>query len=134
MKFDLPKNGVVADIEELDWFKPDSIKFVSMALVGDGSMDLTVVAGDVLYKRVLLEPFFMTVRHILELKKNSNLLLCHIPRAGVEQSDVVSTAKSIGLQIEPVSEDLWKNEEVLKYCPEEDSSRAAVYNIILSCI
>jgi predicted nicotinamide N-methyase len=132
MKSDLPRNGVAAGIEVLDWFKPGDMSFVKEAIAQDGGLSLTVVAGDVLYKRVLLEPFFNTVKQLLQLQQGSNMYLCHIPRAGVEQADVVSMAQSLGLQIDSLPGELWKNEEeVLNYCPEEDVSRAAVYKIVI---
>jgi predicted nicotinamide N-methyase len=131
MKADLPRNGISADVEILDWFKPGEIQFVRDAIAHDSSLRLTVVAGDVLYKRMLLEPFFSTVRLLLGFQERSDMYLCHVPRAGVEQSDVMSTARSLGLSIDPLPEELWRNEEVLQYCPEEDVSRAAVYKIAL---
>lgn len=40
-----------------------------------------VLAGDVLYKRCLLDPFLGTVRDMLA--PGGRMLLCHVPRAGV---------------------------------------------------
>lgn len=40
-----------------------------------------ILAGDVLYKHVLLAPFLATVREMLA--PGGRMLLCHVPRAGV---------------------------------------------------
>ncbi|CAN0045515.1 unnamed protein product [Ectocarpus fasciculatus] len=48
-----------------------------------------ILAGDVLYKHSLLEPFLKTVRDMLA--EGGRMLLCHVPRAGVTY-DIVERA------------------------------------------
>eukprot|EP00903_Cladosiphon_okamuranus_P018670 g17184.t1 len=48
-----------------------------------------ILAGDVLYKQCLLEPFLGTVREMLA--PGGRMLLCHVPRAGVSY-DIVERA------------------------------------------
>lgn len=48
-----------------------------------------ILAGDVLYKHCLLEPFLGTVRDMLA--PGGRMLLCHVPRAGVTY-DIVERA------------------------------------------
>lgn len=58
------------------------------ALPPQGLFDF-ILAGDVLYKQTLLEPFLGTVEEMLA--PNGRLLLCHVPRAGVTY-DIVEDA------------------------------------------
>ncbi len=71
-------------VEVLDWYHPntDCVAFARDAL--PAACTCTVVAGDVLYKKELIAPFFATLKQVFSLfpDKSSKLLLCHIPRAG----------------------------------------------------
>lgn len=127
---DCHHNSVVADVKILDWFLPDiSSLNLSEEMI---SSDLCVIAGDVLYKRSLLKPFFCTSRLLLESKSKSTMYLCHVPRAGVEYADVVDEANSAGLFIEEIFSSPADTENARKYCPEEDTSRAKLFRIYLS--
>ncbi len=55
------------------------------------------------------------------------LLLCHVPRAGVQQADVVAAAVAMGLVVREVEEQHWKKGGVLLYSPSDDYDRAKVY-------
>ena len=127
---DCHHNSVVADVKILDWFLPDisSLNLCEEII----SSDLCVIAGDVLYKRSLLEPFFCTSRLLLESKSKSTMYLCHVPRAGVEYADVVDEANSAGLFIEEIFLSSADTKNARKYCPEEDTSRAKLFRIFLS--
>jgi predicted nicotinamide N-methyase len=127
MKQDCLKNKVQAEVKVLDWFSPD-INSLDIAM-GPGSLNLCILAGDVLYKQVLLEPFFTTVNLLLGIKKGSFMLLCHVPRAGVEHVIVLEVANRLGLNIEEITVTLEEKEHALKYCPEEDVIRAKLYRI-----
>lgn len=129
MKQDCLKNDVQADVKELDWFSPD-IKSLDISTSLE-SLDLCLLAGDVLYKQMLLEPFFTTVNLLLRMKKGSFMFLCHVPRAGVEHSIVVESAERLSLNIEEIHVTLEEKEHALKYCPEEDVIRAKLYRIQL---
>ena len=85
MKADCASNNVPADVVTLDWLNPDLT-----ALLGalHGSVPVVrVLAGDVLYRHALIEPFFNTINSILDAYAHSDIevLLCHVPRAGVGQ-------------------------------------------------
>ena len=133
MQLDCPRNHVDASVQVLDWFSPEMTEIKAYFNLGEvtTSRGLRVVAGDVLYKKSLLEPFFNTAKVLLELKEGSRMILCHVPRAGNEHSDVQAAAQRIGLQIEPVDVAIWRTEDCLKYCPEEDVMRAGVYLVHL---
>ena len=114
----------------LDWFCPD----VSSLELSEESVssNLCIIAGDVLYKKTLLKPFFCTSRLLLESKSESTLYLCHVPRAGVEYADVVGEATRHELIIEEILFSSIETENARKYCPEEDTSRAKLFKICLS--
>jgi len=151
MVTDCEKNAVEAEVLSLDWFFLENIAqrlFGAEAKEeeeveegGRGAKRVVIVAGDVLYKRALLEPFMATVVCLLagpkrgeegEDEDNTNeMFLCHVPRAGVEHEDVIATAGSVGLSIEPLSCELWRKGSCLEYCPLEDVERAMVYRITL---
>lgn len=129
MVLDLEANSVSDTIvERLDWFQLDGVA----SLVGNFSADseFRVVAGDVLYKRVLLQPFFLTCQTVMRLGvhlAHPKLILCHVPRAGIEHADVVATAQSFGFVVDELSPELWRKGCVIENCPAEDYDRARVY-------
>lgn len=131
MTNDILTNKVEASVISLNWYEPD-ITLIAQAVEACADKPLIVVAGDVLYKRALLEPFLDTVKRILSLRSGAELILCHIPRAGVEQADVVSVAESHGFTVEPIPVDLWNKGDIFQYCPEEDLVRARIYRIRLN--
>jgi hypothetical protein len=116
MKQDCLHNSVEAGVKVLDWFSP---KIESLEL--EEGQSLTE-----------LQPFFATTRILLESRQQSTMLLCHVPRAGVDHSDVVDEAVKHGLTIRELlySED--QTEYARKYCPKEDTSRAKLYTVFLT--
>jgi len=124
MKSDCTHNNVEAEVVALDWFTADC------AALSPLDCPLRLVAGDVLYKKVLLAPFMRTVRDILSSGSGeAEMLLCHVPRAGVQQADVVSCALENSLTAEPQPKESWCHGAVTEYCPMEDSDRAVLYVI-----
>jgi predicted nicotinamide N-methyase len=126
MKDDIQSNEISADVIPLDWYVPD-VDSINSLLNED--KPLRIVAGDVLYKNALLDPFFNTVKALFALREDSLLFLCHVPRAGVDQSDVVAKAESSGLCVEEIPKETWNTGELFEYCPEEDLVRARIYRI-----
>lgn len=55
-----------------------------------------ILAGDVLYKHTLLEPFLTTVDEMLASR--GQLFLCHIPRAGVTYDEVEQAITRAGFR------------------------------------
>lgn len=55
-----------------------------------------ILAGDVLYKQILLEPFLTTVDGMLA--SGGQLFLCHIPRAGVTYDEVEQAITKAGFR------------------------------------
>lgn len=62
-----------------------------------------VLAGDVLYKRCLLDPFLGTVRGMLA--PGGRMLLCHVPRAGVTYEIVEQAFVGAGFAFEILNGD-----------------------------
>ena len=119
----------------MDWFDPGGALadiFCALDACTSNHSDLKVIAGDVLYKSSLIYPFLEVVLRLLGTYPGSRMLLCHIPRAGVEHEHVVVAAERCGLVISPISDSLWKKGSVLKYSPNEDYDRAQLYEIILA--
>lgn len=98
MRLDVISNKVDADIFRFDWFNPDMAGLVETSLSSSTSYEpepcreIVIVAGDVLYKKALLEPFFEATKLILDLSSqipskfsSSEMILCHIPRAEVRK-------------------------------------------------
>lgn len=155
MRRDCASNGIDgAEVLALDWFAPTVPSGIVEAMRLDArGAPLLVVAGDVLYKRCLLQPFFATAKALLLLRppgprsggpdvpedatghdrphRPAQLVLCHVPRAGVEQSDVRQAACAAGLAVAEVDRDAWLRGASLEYCPAEDTGRAEVYTMTL---
>jgi hypothetical protein len=134
MQDDCKVNGIVegALVESLDWFNFQGGEQVWRAWGAGTGGSRRVVAGDVLYKRQLLQPFFSTVRQLLSPYAEgvgAEMLLCHVPRAGVDHAEVVRSAEEHGLSALEVGRELWCTGALLEYCPEEDTSRARLYKI-----
>ncbi len=125
---DFARNNVEIDVERLDWFAPD-VSTIHSKLSSVGTANVLLLAGDVLYKAILLDPFFTTVHMLLQGKENAELLLCHIPRAGVTQEQVQEAAKSKKLSVEILPRSEWEEGEIYEYCPKEDLDRSQIYII-----
>lgn len=123
MTEDIKKNNVNVQILELDWFNFNISMLSSDFLT---SHPLRIVAGDVLYKHILIEPFFNVIQQLLSIP-NSQMLLCHVPRAGVDQSDVIDAAKRYNLNITTIPSELWKKGVCIEYSIPEDYERAQLY-------
>lgn len=124
MTNDIQKNNVQEiEILNLNWFdfhiNQINTEFLSSA-------PLRIVAGDVLYKHQLLHPFFQVIKQLL-LIPNSSMLLCHVPRAGVEHNDVITISKEYNLSITPISSEFWKKGVCIEYSIPDDYDRAQLY-------
>lgn len=74
-----------------------------------------ILAGDVLYKQCLLDPFLGTVRDMLA--PGGRMLLCHVPRAGVTYDIVERAFVEAGFAFEILNGD--KKESNGESCSEE---------------
>jgi predicted nicotinamide N-methyase len=127
MRLDVIKNGVNAMIIPLDWFSFDLNRFESAChFFLELHPPLRIVAGDVLYKEALVQPFFQVVKAFLQ-RPNSKMLLCHVPRAGVEHSHVIAIANQCGLSITSIPAEEWKKGVCVQYSVAEDYDRAQLY-------
>lgn len=88
MVLDLERNDISASVVRLDWFNYDHEATMRLLQPKEGGevCPLRIVAGDVLYKNALIIPFFAVITSLLSCP-GSEMLLCHVPRAGVEQPD-----------------------------------------------
>jgi hypothetical protein len=134
MTADIVKNNVQCEILNLDWFSFDINQLSSEFL--SSSHPLRLVAGDVLYKHALIQPFFTVIQQLLSPSRSSSppstspaMLLCHVPRAGVEQNDIVTAAQQFGLSITSIPSDLWKKGVCVEYSTADDYDRAQLYLI-----
>jgi len=126
MAIDCESNKVDATVCSLDWFDSSSSK---LDLDSGASGALRIVAGDVLYKQELLDPFMSTVYSLLSSNAGSEMLLCHIPRAGIDHLHILDLAahKRFGITVEEVDPSKWRKGSCTEYAPEEDYSRAKLY-------
>lgn len=149
MQADSARNGIEIDVERLDWYSPDLSSLHKYTTPPSPSFhSLYLLAGDVLYKEALLEPFFMTVDRLFTwwegtfssaTAKGVKLWLCHVPRAGVTHDLVESTAIRHNLTATVLEAWMERSERevrcgggqdlVREYAPEEDTSRAELYLI-----
>ena len=130
MKIDCESNNIFASVLHLDWFSPDITQLSSLILNNDGGdKEVVIVAGDVLYKSILINPFFDTVKKLFQNYKVQSMYLCHIPRADVDHSAVLQAIHSIGLQVEVIDVDLWRKGCCLENAPAEDFMRAQLFNL-----
>ncbi len=127
---DCERNHVHASVVRFDWKQPN-LSLLPLSL--DANAELTVVAGDVMYKRDIITPFIDVVDLVLCKYVNSRLLVCHVPRAGVEQSEIVAAFEGRGFSVLCVDIELWRpttaTSSCLDYAPLEDLDRAALYSI-----
>ena len=126
MKDDVVTNKVTADIACLDWFH-----FSGNDIQLGSECDTVIIAGDDLYKAMLLEPFFNTVATLFSHFKNVKMLLCHIPRAGVAQEIVQEHMKTKAdiFKYEIIDPELWRKGCCTENCPSEDYNRAFLYQL-----
>jgi hypothetical protein len=88
----------------------------------------SIVAGDVLYKEELPKLFFATAFSLLSKNADSSLWLCHIPRHGVQQSNVIEEAKKAGFVV-TIVDTIFQN--VLDRCSLEDIKQAVTYRMYI---
>ena len=131
MNIDCKDNNITnATVVHFDWFSPDYSFIESMQdSCGTGSGVRKIVAGDVIYKFDLIEPFFTVVRTLFYEHGVAEMLLCHIPRAGVNHDIVEAAAAKAQLSMMEIDREEWCKGVVLEYSPEQDYSRAKLYRI-----
>ena len=161
MRQDCETNQVLANVCKLDWFNPPSSTSSSSSFFNSFNininnnnnnknddndnieeleeLELVLVAGDVLYKHALIEPFFSTVDILFDQYLSINkiqtnpilpkLLLCHVPRAGVEHVEILASAKTHGLKVQEIGLQEWQKGNLLQsdFVPLDDTNRAKVY-------
>ena len=155
MEADIQRNALEdLHVLRLDWLAPgvsiEQLQALVQTIDGNPSR-IMVVAGDVVYKHMLLGPFFATMENLLELShpttaEPSVAYLCHVPRAGVTHELVIEAAKGKNLCIEEVDimdvcSDSGSGSSAilgceassetccLRYCPKEELDRAKLYKI-----
>lgn len=126
MNNDALQNNLDVNVMNLNWFDFNLNEWVQTIEV-KGRFHL--IAGDVLYKADLLNPFFYVATAILNCIQGSVLTLCHVPRAGVEQTDIERLCIQFNLAFQVVDEIYWKKGVVLEYAPKDDYDRARLYII-----
>jgi hypothetical protein len=130
MVADCARNQIDAQVKRLDWYKPEFSEWGLQSTCA-ASKGLVLVAGDVLYKELLINPFFDTVIKLLQQHANSKLMLCHIPRAGVDHAQIRAKAAEMKLNIEEIPVDQWNTGDCFQYCDPDDLSRARLYVLTL---
>jgi hypothetical protein len=126
MNYDCKMNEIDAEVKVCDWFNFD---INELQLDMNNTKNIRIVAGDVLYKNIVLEPFWNTVKMLFSLSDEIQMLLCHVPRAGVEHHQVINAAITNGLSIKELDSSLWRKGCCLEYSPVDDNDRAKLYMI-----
>jgi ribosomal protein L11 methylase PrmA len=127
MSMDCPSNHVDAIIKSIDWFSFDESIFEHEICINGR---LVIVAGDVLYKKALLEPFFNVVSALFRrFAGQVDMWLCHVPRADNKHEDVLRIIASRGLHVETIDPSGWRKGVCIDLSPQEDYDRAALYHI-----
>lgn len=131
MVLDCARNDIPAHVVPLDWYQydHDSTLRLLQPPTATAHPPLRIVAGDVLYKNVLIDPFFRVISSLLSSCAGSEMLLCHVPRAGVEQAQVVATCELHDLHVTTIAHEEWKKGIVLEYSTPDDFNRAELYLI-----
>lgn len=128
MREDVARNEISnTHVDVLDWFNPAIPPHLLSQSDEGPQFQLRIVAGDVLYKSVLLDPFFTTVNQLFSLPIEAQFILCHVPRAGVEHEDIIIAARSAGIILEEQPAEHWRKGSCLAYAPPEDTDRARLY-------
>lgn len=130
MKNDCKLNKISAVVEKLDWF---DVNIDNITINTDNNNNnVVLVAGDVIYKDVLVHPFFNTVIALFKRYANNiDMYLCHIPRATVQHENVIEAIESYSeyIQYETIDPSCWRKGCCTDLCPEEDYMRARLYHI-----
>ena len=126
MNNDCKLNEIDAEVKVCDWFNFD---INELDLDQSNINNIRIVAGDVLYKNIVLEPFWNTVKILFSLSNEIQMLLCHVPRAGVEHDQVINAAITNGLSIIEIDPSLWRKGCCTEYSPHDDNERAKLYLI-----
>mmetsp|Transcript_23206 Transcript_23206/g.34055 ORF Transcript_23206/g.34055 Transcript_23206/m.34055 type:complete len:241 (-) Transcript_23206:54-776(-) len=127
MTQDIQTNSVDATVVPLDWFNFD-VSVLDREIPTLFQKQVRLLAGDVLYKHDLIRPFFSVVSQVLS-RPGTKMILCHVPRAGVDQSNVITAAESHGLKICALDREQWCKGVCIEYSVSEDYERAMVYEI-----
>mgnify|MGYP001165317943 CR=1 FL=1 len=130
MESDVPHNKCHASVRALDWFEGLDVyamRDMLGASVEETPDSLRIVAGDVLYKRELLEPFMNVAKKLLHFSAKSKMILCHVPRAGIEQQDIMDLAQQNDISITEIDEKLWRKGACTQHSPRDDYDRAMAY-------
>ena len=59
------------------------------------------------------------------------MILCHVPRAGIEQRDIVDLAQRKGIQITELGSELWCKGVCTEHSPKDDYDRAKAYSMTI---
>jgi 16S rRNA G966 N2-methylase RsmD len=133
MKEDFARNSCEnVEVLHLNWYLSEYDALKSIIEESNRKQQrLILLAGDVVYKSVLLDPFFATVRSLLSFSNcNPELFLCHIPRADVSQTIVQQTMNDKKFQFDQIDLEEWNYGNLLnRYCPVEDIERAHLYRV-----
>lgn len=129
MKQDIVVNNIVhTAVEELNWFNSSQTDMVVTGLRETfPSTKICIVAGDVLYKRAILLPFFQTVARILG--PGDEMLLCHVPRAGIDHDEIVSLGSSFQIEFTEISPALWRKGACEMYSTPDDYLYGKLYTL-----
>lgn len=124
LRHNFQQNNCQADGKYLFWGEETSIRPFKDLLPD------IVIAGDVLYKAALIEPFFNTIKELATT--HVTVILCHIPRADVTHQVIQKRIQQFGFQIqsiESLSETARAN--LPSECPLDDIERARIYILSL---
>lgn len=118
----------------LDWFNLEAgLALIAESVARTPEKPVVLLAGDVLYKHALIRPFIETVRSIFScIPTCKDFYLCHVPRAGVTHEAVLSGLADLmslvdGLTLSEIPRSLWEQGDCMKYCEQDDLSRAQLY-------
>jgi hypothetical protein len=126
MKLDCPLNAIDATVLSLDWFNFNIEEFNII----NCDNRVLLVAGDVLYKKILIEPFFAVVKSLfVKFGSKIEMILCHVPRADVKHCDVIEAMGFHGLHHKIIDPSEWKKDFCVELSPKDDNDRASVYHI-----
>lgn len=115
LKKNVVENSSAVEVDQLYWGVPSKYKGFQVLL-----------AGDVLYKIEIIQPFLKTVRECLR----GQLILCHIPRAKVTHAVVEQHLREFGFTFE-MGEKPEACGSVPEECPKDEFEAARIY--IITC-
>ena len=155
MQTDCDDNKITAEVVGFDYYHPDysifsphliereirdavessssllathDTVFSSVSNASDTVPRVRIMAGDVIYKKELIEAF-LNVVHTLVHKYHADMLLCHIPRAGVDHEVVTQAMDEVQLAWDIIPATEWCKGVVEQYSPKDDYDRAKLYHI-----